>query len=83
MDINKKIDELKLELKKLESITEKRFKTSKELQDYVNKNESTYQKANNIEKQIQQLEWELMTPKERKAEEELVEKMKLKREGKL
>ena len=83
MDISKKIEELKSELKKLESITEKRFKTSKELQSYLKKHESEYKKANDLEKQIQQLEWDLMTPEEQKAEKELIEKMKLKREGKL
>lgn len=83
MDISKKIEELKSELKKLESITEKRFKTSKELQIYLKKHESEYKKANDLEKQIEQLEWELMTPEERKKEEEIIEKMKLKREGKL
>lgn len=83
MNINKKIEELKSELKKLEPITEKRFKTSKELQQHVRKYEHVYEKANDLEKQIEQLEWELMTPEERKKEEEIIEKMKLKREGKL
>ena len=66
MDISKKIEGLKLELKKLESITEQRFKTSKELQNHVRKYESVFQKATDLEKQIKQLEWELMTPEEMK-----------------
>lgn len=83
MDINNKIEVLKSELKKLDPITEKRFKTSKELEAHFKKYESEYKKANDLEKQIEQLKWKLMTPEEQKEELAIVEKMKLKREGKL
>jgi len=83
MNINKKIEELREELKKLDNIVEKRFKTSKELQSHISRYKNEYQKAHDLGEQIQELELELMTPEERKVEEELVAKMKIKREGKL
>lgn len=81
MDISKKIEGLKLELKKLESITEKRFKTSKELQNHVRKYESVFQKATDSEKQIKQLEWELMTPEEKEKQEKYLRFLELKAKG--
>jgi uncharacterized protein YaaN involved in tellurite resistance len=83
MNIKKKIEELKVKLKEFDPIVEKRFKTSKELQSHVQKYKEIYQKAHDIGEQIEQLEWELMTPEERAREEEVLRLMKLKREGKL
>lgn len=83
MNINEKIENLRLELKKLDPIVEKRFKTSKELENHVQKYKDEYQKAHNLFEQIQQLEWELKTPEEQKQYLKEEEISKLKREGKL
>ena len=82
---NKKeeLQKLKNRMAEIKPIVSKGFKTSKELQSYKKKNQTIYNEYYQLFKQIQQLEWELMTPEERKAEEETIEKMKLKREGKL
>lgn len=50
---------------------------------YIEKNKLNLEKLKSLREQIEQLEWKLMTPEEQKAEKELIEKMKLKREGKL
>jgi archaellum component FlaC len=81
MDIKNKIEQLKNDLKVLDPIVEKRFKTSKELNDYVEKNKDAYQKANDIYKQIQQLEYELMTPKEKEKYEKGMLFLELKAKG--
>jgi len=82
---NKKqlLEKLKIRFEELKPITRKGFKTSNELQNYKNKNIKVFEEYYEIGEKIEQLEWELMTPEERKKEEEIMEKMKLKREGKL
>ncbi len=81
MDIKNKIQELKIKLKELDPIIEKRFKTKKELQEYVEKNNEIYKKANEIHMKIQQLEWELMTPEEQEEQRKLEHFLKLKAKG--
>ncbi|WP_374444279.1 hypothetical protein [Epilithonimonas sp.] len=82
-NIKQKLENLIKRNEELKPLIFKNYKTTKELDDYRKKNIKIFQEFNDNQEQIQQLEWELMTPEERKAEEELVEKMKLKREGKL
>lgn len=59
------------------------FTTEKELLDYRKKIVKEREEYYDNQEKIEQLEWEFMTPEERKNEEEIIEKMKLKREGKL
>lgn len=77
------LKKLKIRLEEIEPILNKTFKTSKELNSYVEKNKELYEEGKNLFDQIQQLEWELMSPEERAKEEETLRLMKLKREGKL
>ncbi|UGS22317.1 hypothetical protein [Flavobacterium cyclinae] len=82
---NKKqlLDQLKKRNEELNPLVFKSFKTEKELNNYTKKNqEKIYEYYDNQEK-IEILEWELMTPEEKKTKQELLEKMKLKRDGKL
>lgn len=82
---NKKqlLENLKKRFEELKPIATKGFKTDRELDKYEKENKKIFDEYYDLGEQIEQLEWELMTPEERKAEEELLEKMKLKREGKL
>lgn len=61
----------------------KDYKTIKELESYRNKNIAIFQEYNDNQAQIQQLEYELMTPKEREEYDEYIRLSKLKAEGKL
>jgi len=83
MDKHKKIKELKEQLAELDPIVEKRFNSSKELKIHVEKYKNVYQKAHDLFEQIQQLEWELLTPEEQEGEKEVLRLMKEKREGKM
>ncbi|WP_158961586.1 hypothetical protein [Myroides fluvii] len=83
MDKHKKIKELKEQLGELDPIVEKRFNSSKELKRHVEKYKNVYQKAHDLFEQIQQLEWDLMTPEEQEREKEVLRLMKEKREGKM
>ena len=82
---NKK-DKLNELLKRNEELKPKvfvSFKTDRELDNHRKKIEKERLEYYDNLNQIEQLKWELMTPDEQKAEQELLEKMKLKREGKL
>ena len=81
MDTKKKIEELKVKLKEFDPIVEKRFKTSKELQNHVQKYKEIYQKAHDIGEQIQKLEYELMTPKEKEKYDKGMRFLELKAKG--
>lgn len=83
MDIRNKIKELKKELEKLRQITSKRFETSEELKNYVTENIESYNKAKEVQEEIEKLKWKLLSPKEKEEKEEQKRLSKLKREGKL
>lgn len=82
---NKKqlLQQLKKRFEELKPITTKGFKTDRELDRYENKHKKIFKEYYDIGEQIEQLEWELMTPEERAKEEEILRLMKLKREGKI
>lgn len=77
------LEKLILRNKELKPIVFKSFKTEKELDNYTKKNQEKIDEYYDNQEKIEILEWELMTPEEKKAEQELLEKMKLKRDGKL
>ena len=77
------LEKLILRNKELRPIVFKSFKTEKELDNYTKKNQEKIDEYYDNQEKIEILEWELMTPEEKKAEQELLEKMKLKRDGKL
>lgn len=77
------LEKLVMRNKELKPIVFKSFKTEKELDNYTKKNQKEIDEYYDNLEQIEILEWELMTPEEQKAEQELLEKMKLKRDGKL
>jgi hypothetical protein len=83
MTPKEKLIELNTRLNKLKTITSKEFKTSKALQKHVEENKHAYEEAHEIHKQIDQLEWDLLTPEEKARKEEIRRLAKLKREGKL
>ena len=78
-----KLEKLIKRNEKLKPIIFVGFTTEKELLDYRKKIVKEREEYYDNQEKIKQLEWELMTPEERKNEEEIIEKMKLKREGKL
>ena len=78
-----KLEKLIKRNEKLKPIIYVGFTTEKELLDYRKKIVKEREEYYDNQEKIKQLEWELMTPEERKNEEEIIEKMKLKREGKL
>jgi len=78
-----KLEKLIKRNEKLKPIIFVGFTTEKELLDYRKKIVKEREEYYDNQEKIEQLEWELMTPEERKNEEEIIEKMKLKREGKL
>ncbi len=77
------LKQLKQRFEELKPITRKGFDTSEELQKYKEKNREVFEEYYDIGEQIEQLEWELMSPEERKAEEETLRLMKEKRQGKI
>ncbi len=84
MDVKKQtIAKFKARLEEIKPTLNKRFKTSKELNNHIEKHKKLYEEGKDLYDKIQQLEWELMTPEERKREEEILQLMKQKREGKL
>lgn len=80
---NKKqnLKKLKERLKELLPIVSKKFKKSKELEKYVDENIELYKEANSIHEEIEQLEWELMTPEEQKKAEKRDRFLTLKAKG--
>lgn len=77
------LQKLQQRMSEIKPIVSKGFRTDKEIDDYKKKNQKVFNEYYQLFEKIEQLEWELMTPEERKKEEEIIEKMKLKREGKL
>lgn len=89
-DINKRLQFLKEErevLDKFLSEIKKRynydegFPTSKDLNNYVTENNIKINQLNSIIKQIKELEWKLMTPEEKKRDEEVRQKIRAKTSG--
>lgn len=76
-----KIKKLKIRLEEIEPILNKRFKTSKELHSHMEKNKKIYEEGKNLFAQIQQLEWELMTPEEKEEREKYLRFLELKAKG--
>lgn len=84
MENNKQLlEKLQKRNEELKPIVFKSFETEKELDNYSKKIQKEIDEYYGNQEKIEKLEWELMTPEERKKEEEVMEKMKLKREGKL
>lgn len=82
MDKNKKIKKLKERLNLIEPILNKKFSTSREVEEHVEKNKNLYEEGKEIYEKIKQLEYELMTPKEREEYDEYRRLSKLKAQGK-
>ncbi len=78
-----KLEELKTRNEELKLIVFKSFDTEKELDEYTKKIQVEVDEYYYNQEQIEQLEWELMSPEERKAEEETLRLMKEKRQGKI
>lgn len=83
MNTKEKLEKLEKERLILLPISQVSFKSKEEGQEYIQKNYEKLKRLNEIEAEIKQLKWELMTPEERAKEEETLRLMKLKREGKL
>lgn len=80
---NKKqlLEKLQKRNEKLKPIVFKSFKTEKELDDYSKKNQEEIDEYYDNQEKIQQLEWELMTPKEKEEREKLLRFLELKSKG--
>jgi hypothetical protein len=76
-----KLKELKDRLKELKLITTKSFETSTELNEYVEKNIHFYEESRSVQEEIEHIEFELMSPKERANYREYQRLSKLKAEG--
>jgi len=83
MEKKEKIEQLKKRNEELKLIVFKSFKTDKELDKYEKENQKDFDEYFDNYKQIETHKWELMPQEERAKEEEIIKKMKLKREGKL
>jgi len=83
MEKKEKLEQLKKRNEELKLIVFKSFKTDKELDKYEKENQKDFDEYFDNYKQIETLKWELMPQEERAKEEEIIKKMKLKREGKL
>lgn len=67
----------------LKPIVFKGAKNDTELDRYIKGIQKEFDEYYDNQEKIEHLEWELMTPEEQKTEKESIEKMKLKRDGKL
>lgn len=81
-DKKKRLETLKNRSEELKFITRKGFKTSKELQNYKKKNIKIFEEYYDVMQEIEQLEYELMSPEEQEAYDEYRRLSKLKAEGK-
>jgi len=63
-------------------IVTKGFSTDKELDDFKRSNQSIFNEYYKLYDEIQQLKYELMSPKEQAEHDEFLRKLKLKAEGK-
>lgn len=81
MDKQKEILKLEKRLREIEPIINKSFKTEPELKKHVELNKSLYEEAKSIHNQIQQLEYELLSPKEKQKEDKKMKFLALKAKG--
>lgn len=82
-DKQERLENLKNKLTELALIVEKSFKTDKDLEVYRKKNITQFNEYFDVSEEIQQLEYELMTTKEKEEYDEYLRLLKLKAEGKL
>ncbi|MEI6312327.1 MAG: hypothetical protein WCP57_08720 [Bacteroidota bacterium] len=74
---NEKLESLKSQFKELsKKHFDKHFKNEKEGKEYIKKNETELKKLNRLQKEIKEIEWELMTEDEKKAYLDEVEKIR-------
>ena len=80
----KDLNELKAELDGLKSeLFDQGYETKEELIQFESLNQEKFSRYYSLVKEIESLEWELMTASERAEREEQEKMSKLKREGKL
>lgn len=78
------MENLKEEFKSLkEELFENGFKTIEELKEFETNNSEKYNRYYSLQKEIEQLEWRLLTSEEQAEKLEQRRLSKLKREGKL
>ena len=80
-DRHEQLKKIKTRLEQIEPILNKTFKTSKELNDHIKENKKLYEEGKSLFEQIQQLEWELMTPEEKEQREKYLRFLQLKAKG--
>ena len=78
-----KLEQINNRIQELKQIISKSFKTDEELDNYIIEYQNEFDEYYSLRKEKEALEWELKTPDEKKQHEELIKKMKLKRQGKL
>ena len=84
MDAKEKLEKLRTRLDEIKPMVSKSFPAfSGELEKYRDQNIDIFNEYYDIREQIQQLEWELMSPEEQSKKLKEREISKLKREGKL
>ncbi len=81
MDKQKEILKLEKRLEEIEPIINKSFKTEQELKKHVELNKSFYEEAKIIHNQIQQIEYELLSPKEKQKYDKKMKFLALKAKG--
>lgn len=81
MEKQKEILKLEKRLKEIEPIINKSFKTEQELKKHVELNKSIYEEAKIIHNQIQQLEYELLSPQEKQKHDKKMKFLALKAKG--
>ncbi len=81
MNKQKELQKLQKRNEELKPIVFKSFKTEKELDNYSKKIYTEIDEYYDNQEQIQQLEWELMTPEEQEEQRKLEHFLKLKAKG--
>ena len=81
MDKKAKIEQLRKRLKEIEPILNKTFNTNRDIKRHVKKNKNLYDEGRSIFEEIEQLEWELMSPEEQKKAEKRDRFLTLKAKG--
>ncbi len=74
----KALTEMKNRLNELQPVVSKGFKTDEELSNYKKENELLFNEYYNLYKQIEQMNWELMSPEQKERKLEVVNKIKAK-----
>lgn len=81
MNNQQRLKELMARNEELKPIVFKSFKNSEQLSEHNKKNKTLVDEYYSNQEEIKKLKLEVMTPEERKKEEEIIRLMKLKREG--